>query len=97
MSRSGALSGITKAQYRGLLKEFGSDTSIAEYYGITRQAVSQFKKRIGFEYSEQTKKKRNKRIVNLYDNDMSSSRIAKRFKLSKTHVIRILKDYGSIN
>ncbi len=82
---------IGKYQLVKLQKNYKTDESIAKLYGVSRQAIQQYRKRCGIvpiidKYSD-----RNKKIRNLYEEGVSVIKISKMYNMSTTHIYRIIK------
>lgn len=68
-----------------------TDQSIARLYKISRQAVHQLRQRYNIPPVDNKNEERNKQIVQLHHNGESVLKLSKKFKLSPTHIYRILK------
>ncbi len=82
---------IGKNQLIKLQKRYKTDESIAKLYGLSRQAVHQLRNRYGIAPVIDKHKERNEEIISLYKQGMSVIKLAKMFKLSVTHIYRIIK------
>ena len=82
---------IGKNRLIKLQKKYKTDEAIAKLYGLSRQAVHQLRNRYGIAPSVDKHKQRNENIIILYKQGMSVNKLAKMFKLSTTHIYRIIK------
>lgn len=86
---------IGKNQLVKLQKKYKTDEAIAQLYSISRQAVHQLRKKYGIAPVENKYLDRNNTICQLYRSGIPASRLSRKFKLSMTHIYRIIKAEGS--
>lgn len=82
---------IGRKQLVKLQKKYKTDQAVAKLYGLSRQAVQQYRKRCGIEVIEDKYGSRNEAIRELYNSGISVINIAKKYDMSTTHIYRILK------
>lgn len=88
---SNTMAKIGRKQLVKLQKKYKTDEAIAKLYGLSRQAVQQYRKRCGIAAIDDKYGERNETIRNLYKNGTSVIDIAKKYTMSTTHIYRILK------
>ena len=86
---------IGKEQLIKLQKKYKTDEAIARLYGLTRQAIAQQRKRYGIGVAESKNDERNRRICELWEKGIPVSGIASKFRLSTTHIYRVLNSRES--
>lgn len=86
---------IGKEQLIKLQKKYKTDEAIARLYGLTRQAIAQQRKRYGIGVAEAKNDDRNKKIIELSKKGISATGLAVKFRLSTTHIYRILNGKAS--
>ena len=81
---------ISKNQLVKLQKKYKTDESIGDLFGISRQAVHQL--RIKYELTPVDGKnmERDAQVVQLYNDGIAGTRLARRFNLSVSQVYRII-------
>ena len=82
---------VSRGELIRLQKLHGSDDAIAELFGISRQAVYQWRMRCGIPSRLQDIRKRNREIARLYREGRPVDRIAARYKLAEHSVYRIVQ------
>ena len=82
---------IGRDQLERLQRTYHTDAAIAALYGITRQAVQRLRTRYGLPSQPVPRGERDAAIVAMRSAGASVSRIARRHKLSETHIYRILR------
>jgi hypothetical protein len=80
---------IGKNQLIQLQKRYRTDESIAKLYGLTRQGVHRIRTSYGIPPVAEKHAERDKEIVLLRNAGVSVLKLAKKFKLSATHIYRI--------
>lgn len=83
---------IGKEQLIKLQQKYKTDEAIARLYGLTRQAIAQQRKRYGIGVSEEKHSERDQKIIDLRNKGISVMGIAAKFRLSTTHIYRILNN-----
>jgi Mor family transcriptional regulator len=81
---------FTKATLIKLQKSLRQDAAIGAKYGITRQAVHQWRKMYGIASVIKENPKRDREIVKAYKGGTAVSAIAKKCKLSVSYTYRII-------
>lgn len=81
---------IGKEQLIKLQNKYKTDEAIARLYGLSRQAIAQQRKRYGIGVADEKYEDRNKKIIELRKKGISASGLAAKFRLSTTHIYRIL-------
>lgn len=81
---------IGKDQLIKLQKKYPTDSSIAQLYGISRQAIQRLRTKYGIPPGEPTRAGRNAEIRRLRLDGMTVSFIAQKFGISETHIYRII-------
>jgi Mor family transcriptional regulator len=82
---------IGKNQLVKLQKKYHTDESIAQLYHISRQAVHQLRKKYALAPVDSKYLIRNQTIGDLYKNGTTAARLARKFRISITHVYRIVR------
>lgn len=85
---------VSKAELIKLQKTLKTDAAIGKKFGVSRQAIHQFRRKYGIEVSTAKTKERQDRddkILNLFDKGMTGSKIAKMVGLSISQVYKIIK------
>jgi len=83
---------IGKEQLERLQKKYKTDAAIARIYGLTRQAVYQLRKQYGLKPSSDKSSDRNREVKRLRSMGISAKMLSVKFRLSTTHIYRILND-----
>jgi DNA invertase Pin-like site-specific DNA recombinase len=82
---------ISKTQLIKLQKSLKTDAAIGEKYGITRQAIHQFRKQYGIPSLLAKNDARNANILSLYKKGIPGTKIAKKVGLCISQTYRIIK------
>jgi predicted transcriptional regulator len=82
---------IGKKQLIKLQKKYKTDEAIAKIYGLSRQAVQQYRKRCGIGPIADKYGQRNEKIRELYKKGVSVIKISKMYNMTTTHIYRIIK------
>ncbi len=83
---------IGRNQFIKLQKRYKTDEAIAKLYGLSRQAIHQLRNRYRIFPVPNKNKERNDQIIGLHKKGVSIIKLAKKFKLSVTHIYRIVKN-----
>ncbi|ERP31214.1 helix-turn-helix domain-containing protein [Chitinivibrio alkaliphilus] len=83
---------IGREQLLSLQKKYHTDAAIAEFYGVTRQAIYKLRKKYGIPAYERSFAGRNTHIRLLYRQGLSVEKIARRYRVSQSSVYRILRE-----
>jgi DNA invertase Pin-like site-specific DNA recombinase len=81
---------ISKGQLEKLQKKFKTDEAIGKLFGISRQAVHQLRTRYGIEPVADQHGDRNRELVRQYQQGVSGTRLARKFKLSISQAYRVI-------
>ena len=81
---------ISKQELLKLQKKLKSDAKIGAKFGITRQAVHQLRNKYGIPAVQSKNNERDAKISAMHKQGMTGIVIAKKMKLSSSHVYRIL-------
>jgi DNA invertase Pin-like site-specific DNA recombinase len=81
----------TKTQLLKLQKRYKTDGAIGDLYGISRQAVHQWRTKYGIRSLRELTEARNYDIRKAYKNGSPVTKIANKFGLSYSQVYRILR------
>jgi hypothetical protein len=81
---------ITKDQFIKMIENFSSDVEMGQFFHKSRQWSWRKRKKFKIFFGIE-KKKRNKSIIESYDNNIPLKEIGKQFFLSKSQVYRIVK------
>jgi transposase len=82
---------MTKDKILTMQKTHKTDAAIGKEFGITRQAVYQFRKKLGLSFNREKYRERDQAIVKKYKSGISGTKIADEFKLSISQTYRIIK------
>ena len=81
---------ISKQALSQLQKTLKTDAAIGAKFGISRQAVHQLRQKYDIGYNRTKHKDRNVKILSLYKQKASGTKIAKQMKISVSQVYRII-------
>lgn len=81
---------ISKDQLVKLQKKYQTDDAIGKLFGITRQAVHQLRTKYNIDPVADKHADRNGEIVKLYNNGVSGTKIAQKYKLSISQAYRVI-------
>jgi DNA invertase Pin-like site-specific DNA recombinase len=81
---------ISKGQMEKLQKKYQTDEGIGKLFGISRQAVHQLRTKYGIEPVTEKHADRNHDIVKQYQQGVSGTKLARKFKLSISQAYRII-------
>lgn len=84
---------FTKQSLLKLQKDLKTDDAIGKKFGMTRQAVHQWRMKLGIKPDETRNKERNKEIVSLYKKGVPGNKIAKKVGLSISQMYRIIRGH----
>ena len=82
---------FTKNQFLKLQKKHKTDQAIGDLFGISRQAVHQWRDMFGIPFVKDRNKKRNDEIRAMYENGTSVVKIVKKYRLSMSQVYRLIR------
>jgi hypothetical protein len=85
---------ISKTELLKLQKSLKTDAAIGEKFGITRQAIHQFRNLYGIPSLQAKNDKRNAYIISLHKKGLSGVKIAKKVGLCVSQTCRIIKNAG---
>ena len=85
---------FSKTELIKLQKSLKTDKAIGEKYGLTRQAIHQFRKQYGIPSLQAKNDARNAKILSLYKKGLSGVKIAKKVGLCISQTYRIIKNAG---
>lgn len=85
---------FSKTELIKLQKSLKTDKAIGEKFGITRQAVHQFRKQYGIPSLQAKNDERNAYIISLNKKGLSGVKIAKKVGLCVSQTCRIIKNAG---
>jgi hypothetical protein len=83
---------FSKTELIKLQKSLKTDKAIGEKYGLTRQAIHQFRKQYGVPSLLTKNDARNAKILSLYKKGFPGTKIAEKVGLCFTQTYRIIKD-----
>ena len=83
---------IGKKQLILLQKKYQTDEAIARLYNLSRQAIHQLRNRYGIPPVQSRNKKRDSEIKQMRKKGISVLKLSRKFKLSTTHIYRIIND-----
>jgi len=86
----GSIKNITPSHLAKLQFFYHTDAKIGESIGVSRQAVCMVRKKFDIPILKNAKYKRNKMIIDLYDQGFTGSEIAKRANISIKTVYRVI-------
>lgn len=89
---TGRLSGLKKKDFERFVKNDTTDEEIGRKYGVTRQAVAQMRWKLGVNARTERNKKRNDKIIAMYNRGLSGAKIAEKIGLSISQTYRILSE-----
>jgi predicted DNA-binding protein YlxM (UPF0122 family) len=81
----------TKTQLLKLQKNYKTDGAIGELYGISRQAVHQWRKKYAIKSLRELTEARNYQIKKSFKAGVSAQKLSNKFGLSLSQVYRVLK------
>ena len=81
---------ISKGQMEKLQKKYKTDEAIGKLFGISRQAVHQLRTKYGIAPVAEKHAERNNEIIKMYQQGVSGTRLAKKFKLSISQAYRVI-------
>lgn len=81
---------FSKTELIKLQKSLKTDKAIGEKYGLTRQAIHQFRKQYGIPSLQAKNDKRNAYIISLHKKGLSGVKIAKKVGLCVSQTCRII-------
>ncbi|MFP4162657.1 MAG: hypothetical protein ACLFQB_08475 [Chitinispirillaceae bacterium] len=87
---------ISKNQLEKLQKKYLTDEAIGKLFGITRQAVHQLRMKHGISAVKDKNEERNMDILNLYNEGVAGTKIARRYRLSISQTYRIIKECNDV-
>ena len=76
-------------------KTHGTDDKIGKHFGITRQAVYQFRRKHGIPFNRDKNLARNQALFTKYKSGISGTKLAKDFKLSISQTYRVINNFLS--
>lgn len=85
---------ISKTELIKLQKKLGTDEAIGKKFGITRQAIHQYRKKFGIESSYADNPERNAKIIALFKKGTSGTALAKKFDMSVSQTYRVINTAG---
>jgi predicted DNA-binding protein YlxM (UPF0122 family) len=82
---------ISKSELIRLQKSLKTDAAIGEKFGVTRQAIHQYRVKFGIPSNLAKNDERNAKIVALYKKGLTGTEIAKKLDLSISQTYRMIK------
>jgi DNA invertase Pin-like site-specific DNA recombinase len=90
MRKGAFMARISKGQLEKLQKKYKTDEAIGKLFGISRQAVHQLRTKYGIDFVAEKHAERNDEIIKMYQQGVSGTRLAKKFKLSISQAYRVI-------